>query len=314
MTSIKSYKKNISALWNNYNYVKKYDNYKYSSEDGMAYYLNGRRKVVVEYLKRISHGKKITMLELGFGAGQNTQHFMRFCKKFYGIEISTHQVNFAKKRNKSAVRKGKAKFMVGSMEKKFNIKTNSIDVIVIVGALQYVMDTQKCFKECNRVLKNDGNLIIAQTNTFSINDNITMNKFIVGMSRFFLKEQYQYSHSLTIKSILTETKLKKYFYKYRNSWWMNSWIINSGFKDKWKFKVKRRLYSYSRLKILINKNNFHVLSSCGYPFFYNNQNFISEIIFSFLDIILVNLNKISFFAFFLRHIGSSTMFLCRKKK
>ena len=67
MTSIKSYKKNISALWNNYNYVKKYDNYKYSSEDGRAYYLNGRRKVVVEYLKRISHGKKITMLELGFG-------------------------------------------------------------------------------------------------------------------------------------------------------------------------------------------------------------------------------------------------------
>ena len=314
MTSIKSYKKNISDLWNNYNYVKKYDNYKYTTDDGVTYYLEGRRDVVIDYLKKITNGKKINMLELGFGAGQNTQHFMKFCKKFYGIEISSHQVNFSKKRNKKAVSKGKAKFMVGSMEKKFNIKSNSIDVIIIVGALQYVMDLKKCFKECDRVLKKDGKLIIAQTNTFSINEMIPLRKFIVGMSRILLKEQYQTSHSTTIKSILTETKLKKYFKKYKNSWWMNSWLLSSGVKDSWKFKVKRRLLSFNRLRSIIIENNFKIQTSCGYPFFYDNKNIISKIIFPILDFILVNLNKIPPFAFFLRHIGSSTMFLCSKKK
>ena len=84
MTSINSYKKNISDLWNHYNYVKKYDNYKYTSKDGITYYLEGRRNIVIKYLKNISNKKKLNMLELGFGAGQNTQHFMKFCKKFYG--------------------------------------------------------------------------------------------------------------------------------------------------------------------------------------------------------------------------------------
>ncbi len=313
MTSINSYKKNISDLWNHYNYVKKYDNYKYTSKDGITYYLEGRRDIVIKYLKNISNKKKLNLLELGFGAGQNTQHFMKFCKKFYGIEISSHQVNFAKKRNKSAVSKGKAKFMVGSMEKKFKIKSNSMDAIVIVGALQYVMDLKKCFKECSRVLKKNGHLIIAQTNTFSINEMITLRKFIVGMSRIILKEEFQYSHSTTIKSILLETKLKTFFNKYKNSWWMNSWIISSGFKDVWKFKVKRRLFSYNRLKKIIKNNNFEISSSCGYPFFYDNKNIFSKIIFSSIDFLLVNLNKMIIFSYFLRHIGSSTMFLCKKK-
>ena len=55
------------------------------------------------------------------------------------------------------------------MDKKLKIKYNSIDVIIIVGALQYVININFCMNECKRVLKDNGHLIIAQTNTFQIN-------------------------------------------------------------------------------------------------------------------------------------------------
>ena len=74
------YKINTSRLWNNYNYVKKYNNYKYSDKDGNTYYMNSRRDEVLKYLDRLSQNNKTTILELGYGAGQNASYFIKKCK------------------------------------------------------------------------------------------------------------------------------------------------------------------------------------------------------------------------------------------
>ena len=42
------YKINTSKLWNSYNYVKKYDNLKYTKKDGNTYYMNSRRDGVLK--------------------------------------------------------------------------------------------------------------------------------------------------------------------------------------------------------------------------------------------------------------------------
>ena len=91
------YKVNTSKLWNNYNYVKKYDNFKYTKKDGNTYYLNERCKGVLNYLDNLNLGKQISILELGYGAGQNAKHFIKRCKKFYGIDVSAPLAKFAKK-------------------------------------------------------------------------------------------------------------------------------------------------------------------------------------------------------------------------
>ena len=158
-------KKSIYGLWNHYNYVKKYNNLKYTDKDGHLYHMTGRKSMVVKYLNKLNLGKKITILELGYGAGQNAKDFMKYCKKFYGVDISAPLSKFAKNNNKRSVKSGKAKFLTGSIEEKLIIKSNSIDVIIIIGALQYVMDLEYCFKECRRVLKYNGQMIIAQSNT-----------------------------------------------------------------------------------------------------------------------------------------------------
>lgn len=306
------YKKNIHGLWNHYNYVKKYNNYKYTNKDGHLYHMTGRKSIVVKYLKKLNLSKQITILELGYGAGQNAKDFMKYCKKFYGIDISAHLTKFAKNNNKGPVKTGKAKFLTGSIEEKFKIKSNSVDVIIIIGALQYVMDLKYCFKECRRVLKQDGKMIIAQSNTFQINDMIRPRTFLVNMARILLSEEFHYSHSTSFKSILLETKLKNYFNKYKKSNWMNSWLFTSGHNDIWNFKGRRRVLSFGRLNKFINKNKFSIVSSCGYPFFYNNKNIFTEIIFKSLDIILIILSNLPIFSFFLKYIGSNSIFLCKK--
>ena len=308
-----NFKKEIFNLWNNKKYVKKYNNFKYTLKDQNTYYLNGRRDIVLKYLKKLNLPNNSSILELGYGAGQNAKYFMKFCKKFYGIEISKPLMTFAKKKNIKQVNKGKAKFTVGSIEEKFKIKSNSIDVVIIVGVLQYVISPKKCFDECKRVLKKNGKLIIAQTNTFNINEMVKPRKFLVNCVRIILNQEFQYSHSTTIKSILLETKLKKFFKNYKNTKWINSFFFTSGYQDIWKYKVKRRLLSYSRLKKILKDNNFLILSSNSYPFFFKNNNIVSKIIFGTLDFILVNLNKIFLFSFLLKFIGASNIFLTQKK-
>ena len=307
------YKINTSKLWNNYNYVKKYNNYKYSDKDGNTYYMNSRRDEVLKYLDRLSQNNKTTILELGYGAGQNASYFIKKCKKYIGVDISLPLAKFAKIKNKRYVKSGKAKFLVGSMDKKLKIKSNSVDLIIIVGALQYVINPNYCLSECKRVLKKNGYLIIAQTNTFQINEMIHPRKFFINFSKFLIGEHHQYSHSDTIKSLLLETKLKKHFKKYKNSWWMNNWIFTYGWNDVWRFETNRRLLSYGRLKNILTKNKFMIKDSCGTPFFYNNKNIFSKLILTILDRILMFMNKIFIFSFFLKYISGSNIFLCQKR-
>ena len=312
MKKNKLYKINTSKLWNSYNYVKKYNDFKYSKQ-GDAQHLNTRRDRVLDYLKNSNTSKKITILELGYGAGQNAKYFIPKCEKYIGIDISAPLAKFATIKNKKAVKNGKAKFLVGSMDKKFKIKSKSIDVVIIIGALQYVIDTNYCLSQCKRVLKDDGSLIIAQTNTFQINEMIHPRKFFINFSKFLIGEHHQYSHSDTIRSLLLETKLKKYFQKFKNSWWLNGWPFTSGWTDVWKFETNRRLLSYGRLKTILKNNNFHIKKSSGYVFFYNNRNILTKLILPIIDILLVLLNRIIIFSFFLKYIAGCSIFLCKKK-
>jgi len=93
---------------------------------------------------------------------------------------------------------------------------------------------------------------------------------------------------------------------------MDSWVFTYGWNDVWKFETNRRLLSYGRLKDLLNKNGFLIKKSKGFPFFYNNKNFLTKLILPFFDKILMLLNKIAIFSFFLRYVAGSNIFLCKK--
>ena len=308
-----SVERNIKGLWNHEPYVKKYKNAKYTNKNPELDHMLNRLKTVNRLLKK-NIRKKSSILELGFGAGQSASLFLKEGYKYTGVDISKSLVDFAKSNNKKYVKNKLASFHVGSMDKKLKFKSNKFDAVIIIGALQYVMNINGCLKEVKRVLKKDGKIILAQSNSFAIMDIIDLRKFIRFLIRVFFKEEFMYSYSTTLKSIILENlRLKKLLNVNGREKWLNSSFFISGEYNPWSFKGKRRILAYDRIKKILKKNNFKIISyDYGGVFFYRKKNIFLNIIFFILNFILNTTYKLKIFNFLLNRIGSSNIFVFSK--
>ena len=140
----------------------------------------------------------------------------------------------------------------------------------VCGALQYAGNLTNCFTEVTRVLKKDGSFIIGQGNMFKLNHLIEPRKFLLALIRFVTRENFHYSYSISFRSMLLETKLRKFFSKFENSKFMNSNFMKKG-EDPWKFKIHKRLLSYSKLKKIIREHEFEIKAVKGGPFLYSEK-------------------------------------------
>lgn len=306
-------KKNIRGLWNHEPYVKKYKNAKYTSKNPDLEHILNRLKTVNKLLKlNVSKGSNI--LELGFGAGQSASLFLKEGYNYTGVDISKSLVNFAKSKNKKFTKNKKASFYVGTMDKKLKFKNEQFDAVIIIGALQYVMNMKGCMREIKRVLKKRGKLILAQSNSFAIMDIIAPLKFIRFLIRVIFKEEFMYSYSTTLKSTIIENiGLKKLLRVNGSERWLNSKIFTSGDYNPWNFKGKRRILGYDRIKQILKSYNFNLITySFGGVFFYRNKNTLLNIIFNVLNILLNGLYSLKIFNFILNRIGSSNIFVVKK--
>ena len=313
MTVKKDYTTQIKGLWNFEPYIKKYKNSKYTKKNPEADHMINRLKTVSlmldKYLKKNSN-----ILELGFGAGQSATNFLKKGYRYTGIDISKSLVSFAKHSNKKYIKKKRASFYVGSMEKKLDFKDNTFDAVIIIGALQYVMNIEKCLKEIRRVMKHEGIFILAQSNSFSIMDIISPRKFVRFLARVIFKENFMYSYSTTFKSILLEiTNLRKLLKLKGNEKWLENKFFNNGLFVPWNFKGKRRILSYDRIYKIVKKNNFKILNyDYGGVFFYRKKGKVLNFIFIILNSILNFLHKIKILNFIIKRIGSSNIFILKK--
>jgi ubiquinone/menaquinone biosynthesis C-methylase UbiE len=309
-----SIERNIKGLWNHEPYVKKYKNAKYNSKNPRLDHILTRLKTVNELLKQ-NVNKNSSILELGFGAGQSASLFLKEGYNYTGIDISKSLVNFAKLKNKKFVKNKKAFFYAGSMDKKLKLKSKQFDAVIIIGALQYVMNLKGCMNEIRRVLKKGGKLIIAQSNSFSIELIIFPRYFVKFLMTLLFKENFTYSYSTTLKSTIIEnTGLKKFLRVNGNEKWLNSKLFTSGDYNPWNFKGKRRILGYDRIKQILKNNKFDFISySLGGFFFYRKKNKLLHIIFYILNILLNVLHKFKIFNFILNRIGSPNIFVYKKK-
>lgn len=305
--------KNIKGLWNHEPYVKKYKNAKYTNKNPELSHMLNRLKTVNKLLKQ-NLSKNSNILELGFGAGQSSSLFLREGYKYTGMDISKSLVNFAKLKNRKFVKKKNASFNVGSMDKGLKFKSKQYDAVVIIGALQYVMNLNGCMKEIKRVLKKEGILILAQSNSFAIMDIVDPRKFIRFLVRVFFKEEFMYSYSTTLKSIILENKgLKKILGIKGNEKWLNSKFFTNGDYTPWNFKGRRRILAYDRIKKILKRHNFNIISyDYGGVFFYRKKNLYLNIFFQIMNILLNGLHKLKIFNFILNRIGSSNIFVLKK--
>ena len=109
--------------------------------------------------KKISNSK----IHLDVGCGPGT--FLGILKKkSIGVDISINQINYAKKNYSTK----KIKFY--SYKNKLPIKSKSVDSVTLIELIEHVdnEDLALIFKECKRVLKDNGCLYLSTPNYYSL--------------------------------------------------------------------------------------------------------------------------------------------------
>jgi ubiquinone/menaquinone biosynthesis C-methylase UbiE len=115
-------------------------------------------KSITDLLEKNSNHK---LLDVGCSNGTNTLRFANTIKtkNVFGIEID-------KDRKKQAEEKG-IKIVSNDLNKKWNFKDNSVNVITANQVIEHLSDTDNFVKEIYRILKPDGYAVISTNNLSS---------------------------------------------------------------------------------------------------------------------------------------------------
>lgn len=110
-------------------------------------------------LKLLGNFKNKKILDLGCGQG----YFSRILTKkggiVTGIDLSKELIHIANQRNQEQGLK--IKYFVSDAANLKDLKNNAFDIIISNMALMDIENIEKTFKECSRVLKNNGQLIFS---------------------------------------------------------------------------------------------------------------------------------------------------------
>lgn len=142
-------------------------------------------KVVEKYIKKTNGACKI--LELATGRGANSVYLAeKFPKvKFYGIDLSKGQLDYAFKKAKT-VKNYYPDF--GDFHDLSKFKSETFDIIFIIEALCYSVDKNKVLSEVYRILKKGGVFIVIdgysnkKTEQMTPDEKIALRLVEVGMA------------------------------------------------------------------------------------------------------------------------------------
>ena len=113
-------------------------------------------RTISDYIKKLSGRKKI--LDVGCADGKLLGPFVKK-HEIWGIDISSRFVKFAKQKGIRA--------KIGDLELGIPFPNRFFDVIVVHHVLEHILATDIFLAQCNRVLKNDGVMLLTFPNVNS---------------------------------------------------------------------------------------------------------------------------------------------------
>lgn len=120
-----------------------------------------QKEVILPNLARLLDIKKgETVLDLGCGTGFFSREFSKMGAKVIGVDVGSELIEIAQ--NAEVEKRGQTtvKYVVSSADDLNFILKNSVDTIVIVLALQNIENVSGVLKECKRVLKSTGKIVL----------------------------------------------------------------------------------------------------------------------------------------------------------
>lgn len=112
-------------------------------------------------LDHVSVSDKTSILDIGFGGGQNLKNMMELakCARFYGIDYSPASYKKCQQVNQDAINKGQLELTVGSADA-LPYAENSFDLVTAFETIYYWPNIQQCFCQICHVLKEKGTFLI----------------------------------------------------------------------------------------------------------------------------------------------------------
>ena len=149
-----------------------------------------RLQLAKQYLLKNYAGKKISILEVGCGAGQNIKTISALDSRWYcsGVDISENMIAYCNKHHKTK----NTDFSVLNIEEKALQK--KYDVILLLGVVGYLNNNYVAFKHISKMLKPGGSVF-----------------FTYGKKSFFRWLRYvgvRVLHTQLIRSIYNSIKTK----------------------------------------------------------------------------------------------------------
>lgn len=268
---INEHKEAVNSWWNSDHTKKRWHGQTYSPEFQNHLHYWVRQEKTLKLLDELNLPKGSKILELGYGGGETAGKILERGYTYYGVDISQHLYERAIKNYSTFIKNHQAYFYQGSFEEKLRFEDNFFDLVIICGAIHYSGKITNNFIETERVLKKNGHYIIGHGNMYTLNDLINFRKFLRCTVWFFSNQHYIHSYSLSFKDLIFESGLKKYFKKYENSKFFKSSFMNKR-SDEWKYKISKRIFSFSTLKKTIENNGFKIVKFYGGPFLYSSKN------------------------------------------
>jgi ubiquinone/menaquinone biosynthesis C-methylase UbiE len=132
----------------------------YEGNSPTAYFFNIRQKIIYALLNKCHPGR---ILDVGCGPGMMVDYCVNKGWEFFGVDISKEMIDEC---NKKFGQIDSVHFSVGKMQK-LEFPDNYFDVVLCMGALEYVDEEDKAIAEISRVLKPYGLFIISCLNQAS---------------------------------------------------------------------------------------------------------------------------------------------------
>ena len=150
-------------------------------QDSARTYIFSMRK---KYVLDMANIKNARVLDIGCGPGVFTKELLKNGCEVWGIDVSEAMIGLAQKRAKEEGYYKNFHFSVGDIEN-LNFPDKNFDFVFCVGVLEYLKDDSAAIRQMNRVLKDNGRIIITVPNITS--PFVLVDKAVLTAVNIFLK-------------------------------------------------------------------------------------------------------------------------------